>query len=815
MIKYLAVLGILIGYQSTSAQSAMSTLKATRVDSDIKIDGTLDDPAWDSAPTISDFIQFEPKPGRAPSHQTKIKVLYDDKAIYIGAKMEDTAPDSINLQLSERDQIGVVDWFGFTVDSYQDGQNGSGFFVTASGNQIDRKFTSNNVGNNVNFSGDRSWDAVWESKVKITVQGWIAELKIPYSALRFPTAEIQDWNVNFFRMIRRHREVSSWNPINPAGDGFLIQSGRLIGLQSIKSPVRLSATPFVAGYLEILNSPNVDPPISNSKSFNGGMDIRYGINDAFTVDMTLIPDFGEADSDEQVLNLSPFEVRFDENRQFFTEGTELFNRGGLFYSRRVGDLPFDRGAASRNLKANEVVKSNPGRSQLINATKLSGRTKKGLGIGLFNAVESSMNAVISNLETGAERMVETNPLTNYNVIVFNQNLKNNSSVTLINTNVFRDGEAYEANVTGANLNLSDKNNKYELDVDGALSQKYFGTSTDLGHKFNAFVSKTSGNFNYSLGYSEESDTYDPNDLGFLFNNNSRGIFANGSLARYEAFGPFNNASLNFGIGYERLYAPNVFSSLSIYTRSNFQSKSFHNFGFFANVQPIPENNYFITRSQDLSTFLRVPAFGSGGLWLSSDYRKRLALDAEIYFGGNKKWGGRYSGISFRPRIQINNHFIVRPGINYDWSQNDPQYVTTESSESIFGNSQQDVLITELNFTYVFTPKMSFNLEGRHYWARVAYNKFWQVDEHGGLIPTFYEKFSDINFNAFTIDTVFRWRFAPGSDIFFIWKNNVFSSGNIPIPNYRDNWNLLRNNPTRNSFSLKMIYYLDYLSLTKG
>jgi len=257
-----------------NGQSEVSSVIATRVDSDVKIDGSLDEAAWETAPIISNFLQFEPKPGRQPSHQTEIKIIYDDKAIYIGAFMRDAAPDSISLQLSERDQIGVVDWFGFSVDSYQDGQNGSGFFVTASGNQIDRKFTANNVGNNVNFSGDRSWDAVWESKVRITDEGWIAELEIPYSALRFPTAEIQDWNINFFRMIRRHREISSWNPINPAGDGFLIQSGKLIGLKSIKSPVRLSATPFVAGYLEILNSPNVDPPISNTKSFNGGMDIR-------------------------------------------------------------------------------------------------------------------------------------------------------------------------------------------------------------------------------------------------------------------------------------------------------------------------------------------------------------------------------------------------------------------------------------------------------------------------------------------------------------------------------------------------------------
>ncbi len=798
-----------------NAQSTVPAITAVRLNGDIKIDGIIDEAVWSDAPEVTGFLQFEPKPGRPASSETVVKILYDDKAIYVAAKLNDSHPDSINKQLSERDQIGVVDWFGITIDSYQDGQNGSGFFVTAAGGQVDKKFTKDNVGGNVNFSGDRSWDAVWESKSKINADGWIVEMKLPYSALRFPTAEIQDWNINFFRMIRRHREISSWNPINPEGDGFLIQSGKYEGLQSIKSPPRLSATPFVAGYVEVTNNPLTLPARSTIKSFNGGMDIKYGLNDAFTLDMTLVPDFGEADSDEQILNLSPFEVRFDENRQFFTEGVELFERGGLFYSRRVGDRPFDSGAAERNLRPNEYVVSNPGRAQLINASKLSGRTKNGLGVGVFNAVESSMKAVVRNSATGIDREVETNPLTNYNVFVLNQNLKNNSSVTLTNTNVIRSGAAYDANVTGANVNLSDKNNKYEVDVEGALSQKYFSDSVGLGHNFEVEFGKTAGRFNYEFGYSEESDTYDPNDLGFLFNNNSRVFYAGGNIARYEAFGPFNNANLNFNLSYERLYAPNVYQAFEINTRSNFQSKTFHNFGFFASTQPTAKNDYFITRSEDFSQYLRMPAWGYGGLWLSSDYRKKLALDGEIYYGGNKKWQGRYWGFSFFPRIQVNNKLIIRPRLGIDWSRNDPQYVTTYENESTFGNSQQKVVTTELNLTYVFTPKMSFNLEGRHYWASVAFDQFWKIGPNGGLLSTDFNEFSDINFNAFTIDSFFRWRFAPGSDIFFIWKNNRFSDDNIPIPTFRKNWDLLKNNPSRNSFSLKVIYYLDYLSLAKG
>ena len=818
-MKPVFLLPLLVTFQLAWANNEPTPAKsivAKRLVEEIKIDAFLDEASWMAAPLANEFTQYAPFPGKAPSFRSTVRMLYDDKAIYIAAELFDNTPDSISRQLSERDEIGVVDWFGFTLDSYQDGQNGSGFFVTAAGTQIDRKYTTNNVGTDVQWSGDGSWDAVWESKVRMTKEGWIVEIKLPYSALRFPTASVQDWNINFFRMVRRYREQSSWNTVDPKGASFLIQSGKLQGLESIKSPVRLSATPFVAGYFQTVNDSEASPMRTNSRSFNAGMDIKYGLNDAFTLDMTLIPDFGEADSDEQVLNLTQFEVRFDENRQFFTEGVELFNKGGLFYSRRVGDLPFNRAEVEDQLGDKEEIVSNPNRNQLINATKLSGRTKKGLGIGVFNAVESTTQAVVRNTETKAERQIQTNPLTNYNVFVLNQNLKNNSSISLINTNVIRNGAHYDANVTGTNFNLNDKSNTYSYNLGGVLSQKYFPGRTDLGHTLGFSGGKASGNLTYSLGYNEESHTYDPNDLGFLFNNNERVIYGNVNYNWYEPFGGFNNGRISIFSSYERLYKPNFYGSWGINLNSNFQTKKFLNFGVFSYVQPIPEKNYFAPRTEDFSQYIEYPVFGNGGFFISTDYRKKLALDLESYIGGNKGFGGLYYGISFRPRIQISDRLLIRPRLNYDFSKNDPLYVNTDDTGLVtFGNSSQKVLITEIDCSFVFNPKISFNLEGRHYWASVSHDKFFDLGKNGELLPSNYAEFEDINFNAFTIDAVFRWRFAPGSDIFMVWKNNFFSEGNIPIPTYRENWQLLRNVPVLNSFSLKVIYYLDYLSLSKG
>ena len=187
-----------------------------------------------------------------------------------------------------------------------------------------------------------------------------------------------------------------WSEIDPQENGFLNQSGYLKGVKDVVSPIRLQATPFIAVYGEHYKDKNADQVNSYGHSFNGGMDIKYGINDAFTLDMTLIPDFGEAQSDNQVLNLSPFEVRFDENRQFFTEGTELFNKGNLFYSRRIGGRPINASKAYANLDDGETVINNPISTQLINASKVSGRTKGGLGLGVFNAVSARTFATIEN-----------------------------------------------------------------------------------------------------------------------------------------------------------------------------------------------------------------------------------------------------------------------------------------------------------------------------------------------------------------------------------------------------------------------------------
>ena len=311
--------------------NAQETLKATRTAEKLSIDGILDEAAWEGLPVAGNFTAWQPNPGEPASDATEVRVLYDDNAIYVSAIMNVPSRDSIMTELTQRDDIGNTDWFGLVIDTYGNGNDGLEFIVGATGVQFDAKVIDQQ-------GEDTNWDGVWFSEVNLGDKEWIVEIKIPYSAIRFSSKPIQSWKINFMRSINSIKEKSSWNFIDPNESGFLTQSGTLEGLENIKAPLRLSLSPYFSVYAQNYsdNAANIS---STGYSYNGGMDLKYGINDAFTLDMTLIPDFGQVRSDDVVLNLSPFEVRYDENRPFFTEGTELFNQRDLFYSRRVGGSP--------------------------------------------------------------------------------------------------------------------------------------------------------------------------------------------------------------------------------------------------------------------------------------------------------------------------------------------------------------------------------------------------------------------------------------------------------------------------------------------
>lgn len=778
------------------------SLEAVRTNSAPEIDGNLTEEMWKSASAGTSFLQKEPRPGNASTLSSEVKIIYDDAAIYIGAFLKEVHRDSVLRELGRRDTEGNTDLFGVFLDTYNDDLNAFGFFVTAAGVQVDAKYSSEGQ--------DFNWNAVWESAVKIRDDGWYVEMRIPYSAIRFSSQAIQTWGVNFIRKIRRKRETVFWNYVDPAKDGLVNQSGDLTGLTNIESPLRLSVSPYISAYAE--NYPyNIPARSNNTYSLRGGLDLKYGISEAFTLDMTLVPDFGQVQSDNLVLNLSPFEIKFNENRPFFTEGTELFNKGNLFYSRRIGARPIRFSEVYYQLNEGEYVVSNPTESQLINATKISGRTRSNMGIGLFNATTAEMYATVSD-SSGNSREILTSPLTNFNVMVFDQALKNNSFVTLINTNVTRNGGMYDANVTGTVFNFANKENSYSVSGRGVLTQKYYEEPV-FGHSYYLRAGKISGNLMWSLDGGVQTDTYDPNDLGIQFMNNT--IDA-GALVEYNIYKPFwkvNHLYSSMRVTYTRMYNPNKFANFGISAESfTTFTKRFLTTGGWFGLEPIITYDFYEPRV--LGRFYTYPINATAGYWFSSDYRKRFALDGRVryrIFDENERMNIAF-GLS--PRYRFSDKLLLTYDFDRDNFRDDIGFVSAVNDSIFFGRRNVQTVYNTLETRYTFNNRMSVSLRARHYWSKAKYLQYYFLDEEGMLLQSDYNNDHDINFNAFNVDMVYAWQFAPGSEMTIVWKNAILGVDRTVVNNYVENVDKTFSLPQRNSFSIKVLYFIDYLNVVK-
>ncbi|AIZ65262.1 hypothetical protein PK28_14240 [Hymenobacter sp. DG25B] len=819
-------------------------LQAVRITESIKLDGSLDEAIWQQAAIATDFIQVRPNPGVHEKQRTEVRVLYDDANLYIGAIMHDVSADSIMREMGQRDDLGNTDFFAIFLDTYHDKLNGYGFCVTPSGVQLDARYSPAG-------GEDWNWNAVWDSRTSIQGTDWVAEMRIPYSAIRFSKAPEQLWGLNFMRMRKRDNAQYTWNEVKPSVDGFVNQWGELHGLQNVQPPLRLSLTPYISGYVNH-NPESQAGTKRTTTSFNGGADVKWGINESFTLDATLVPDFGQVQSDNQVLNLSPFEVKFNENRAFFTEGTELFNKGNLFYSRRVGATPIGFYNVSGQLRGRyqeadgqwhkgEFVVRNPGTTRLLNATKVSGRTKNGLGVGIFNALSNDVYATLQDSTTGAQRDVLTQPFSNYSIAVLDQSLKNNSYVSLINTNVTRWGSTYDANVTGGLFRFANKKNSYALDGRVVYSRRrgnVFGSEQKIndqdGYKYQLGLGKISGNWTWSLNHSIESDTYNPNDLGILFGNNN---ISQELQVRYNKFNPFwkvNNLSTYLGTYYGLLYSPTLYQAMNVYGGFNTTfTKNFLSTGFNFELYPVTRD-YFEPRQYPLGDyFVRKPAYAVLGSYISSDYRKKLALDVNVnlvpYAQDERlpRPARLDVGLGISPRYRVNNQLNFRYSIDWSLNRNQIGYVNGGMSTSepldqpflgqvVLGRRDVVTVSNVLQAAYTFTNRMSFTLRTRHYTSNVRYRDFARLSPGGDEELVDYRRNRNNTYNAFNVDAVYSWWFAPGSQVSIVWKNAGYSFLNAEqaTPLYFDNLSNTINTPHNNSLSVKVLYYLDYLTLRR-
>ncbi len=414
------------GGDPKGSSRAPLVLPAVRIHGEApRIDGILDDEAWKLAPVATDFIQLEPNEGQPATERTEVRVLYGDDALYVAFRAFDSSPDSIAAQLTRRDQNSYSDRVHVLIDSYFDRRTAFHFAVNPLG--VKQDFYRYD-----DIHEDSSWDAVWEAATRIDDQGWTAEIRIPYSQLRFGNQDPQTWGINFGRDIARRNEMSLWAPIRQSDAAVVSRSGELRGLTGLGSPRRVELRPFSLARLSRAPGDDSNPFYRSNDVFaSGGLDLKYGLTNDLTLDLTVNPDFGQVEADPAQVNLTAFETFYPERRPFFIEGAGIFNFGigigngdmgseSLFYSRRIGRPP--QGSADPRGGHAE----SPDLTTILGAWKVSGKTQGGWSIGLLHAVTAEETARIATGD-GARLEEPVEPLTNYGVARFQRDFREGRS----------------------------------------------------------------------------------------------------------------------------------------------------------------------------------------------------------------------------------------------------------------------------------------------------------------------------------------------------------------------------------------------------
>ena len=446
------------------------------------IDGYLTDPCWKSIPSWDNrFVQMNPHENEKPSERTNFKIAYDQSNIYFAIYCSDSQPDAIEARLGRRDDVENSDLILVAIDSYDDKQTAFVFALTPGGTKMDAMMLRDGV------DEDYTWDPVWEGKTKITKSGWAAEMRIPFSQLRFARKPEQKWGLQIFRRIHRKQEDIVWQYFKKGSTGMVSLFGRLEGIRNIKSPFRMELLPYGVGKVELYPA-ETGNPFADGMDFGGnlGLDGKIGITGDLTLDFTVNPDFGQVEADPSVVNLTAFETFYAEKRPFFIEGKDIFNfplsegngeadfsNEQLFYSRRIGRIPSYNPQDSNDFPTSYVKM--PDWTRILGAAKLSGKTENGWSVGILDAVTNKEYADIDY--EGKHTRVTAEPLANYLVGRIKKDFNNRNSYIggmVTSTNRKIDDEHLRflpgsANTLGLNLRHQWNNRSYYLDAKIAAS----------------------------------------------------------------------------------------------------------------------------------------------------------------------------------------------------------------------------------------------------------------------------------------------------------------------------------------------------------
>jgi len=722
------------------------------------IDGRMDDEAWRAAGEQSGFVQNAPYEGASPTEQTSFRILYDDRNLYVGIRAHDSEAGSIQRRLSRRDDF-EGDYVGLFIDSYHDHLTSFAFGVNAAGVRADELFS------NDSSSGDDSWDPLWEARTSVDADGWTAEMRIPFTQIRFAGGTEQVWGLQVIRSLFRKSEISHWRLIPRNAPGWASQFGDLKGISGIKPPRQVEIVPYTVGRMRAYEKELGNPfAPGREKAMFGGLDGKIGVTHDLTLDFTVNPDFGQVEADPSVVNLTAYETWFEEKRPFFIEGRNIFNfqiMGGdgdfasdnLFYSRRIGRSP------QASLDDPEFVDM-PDASTILGAFKLSGKTKKGLSIGILDSLTSRERASV--FDRGAYASATVEPLTNFFVARLQQDYRGGATTiggmfTAVNRSIRDDGVDFlhrAAYTGGFDAVHTWRNKDYYVSLNTVFSlvrgsaealartqessvhyfqrpdagrRRYDPGRTSLsGHGGTFSIGKQGGgNLVFSTGATWRSPGLDLNDLGYLRYSDRIMQWVWAGYRINKPFSVFRTVNFNFNqwmcwnFGGERLFTGgNVNGWLGF---KNYWSA---NFGLNRNGSGLSDG-----------TLRGGPALRFPGAWnwwagLNSDSRKKVTLgiggSVTVRDNGESGYRNVWTSLSVIPGPGFN--FSINPG--YSWNHNEMQYVDTceagGKTRWLTGRIDQKTLSMTFRMNLSLAPDLTLQFYGMPFLSTGKYGRFKDV-----------------------------------------------------------------------------------------
>ncbi len=740
------------------------------------IDGTLDDPAWQQVPWAGgDFRQINPDKGKPASVQTKFKILYDAKNLYVGIRCYDPEPGKIVRRMSRRDTF-EGDLVEINIDSYNDKRTAFSFTASVSGVKGD-EYVSNN-----GDDWDEGWDPIWYLKTSIDSEGWIAEFRIPLSQLRFANMEELTWGIEVMRFFFRKQERSLWQYIPPDAGGWVHLFGEMNGIKGVRPQKQLEIQPYVVAQTETYEPEPGDPfQPGKSSSLNYGLDAKIGITSDITLDLSVNPDFGQVEADPSQVNLSAYELYFQERRPFFIEGNNIltfpvsqFNNNNLFYSRRIGRPP-QTGADPDETGADntdEYVKPNK-RSTILGAAKLTGKNKKGFSWGVLESVTDKEYARIDSLGERRNQVIE--PMTNYFVSRAQQDINKGNTIvgaifTATNRKLENDRVSWlhkDAYSGGIDFYHNWKKRTYYMSGKGIFShvrgskeaiantqlssERFFQRPDNYHTEFDPdrtsltgtggqlVVGKKSGNIISDLGVVWQSPELELNDIGFMSSTDDitqwfwmqcRQLTPKG-LTRWRRFNI--NEWRSYDYGWRNL-------NQGFNVNAHAQWKNYWNTG-----GGITHNTHTISNG-DLRGGPSMKYPGNMDYWgyFSTDYRKKLYAEFSFDFARGLEQYSRNDNLGLDVTFRPANAFNVTVSTSYTKNINSLQYVATAEGEDgrpryVVAEIDQTVARMSIRMTYMLTPNISIQYWGQPFGTSGRYSKFKVIEDSRSRVYS--ERFS--------------------------------------------------------------------------